>query len=267
MPDSGNIKRFSVDDEFRAFYLANGFVVFKDLFSPYEIEEIYADILSLIRIRFGKDEPISAFVSGYSRDKATWKACAKQLQNSLPNLHVGTKPAIAATLKRAGLANPMACVLPEIRIDMPSDAQYRQPWHQDWRSGQGSLNSVTVWVPLHDVTAEHGAIDFIPGSHLLGYQPTDVIVEPMRFLMRDPPSDRARRVTATLRRGECVLFSQFLIHQSGTNNSGVPRFTSQFRFADRSDPAFIANNYRIPTSSELVWDSPPSAKEVSKVFE
>lgn len=266
MPDSGSIKRFSVDDEFRAFYLANGFVVFKDLFSSHEIGEIYADILSLIRIRFGKDESISAFVSGYERDKATWQACAKQLQNSLPNLHVGTKPAITAVLERAGLANPMACILPEIRIDMPNDAKYRQPWHQDWRSGQGSLNAVTVWVPLHDVTAEHGAIDFIPGSHLLGYKPIDVIGNPMRFLMRDPPLDSAPRVTATLQRGECILFSQFLIHQSGTNISGTPRFTSQFRFADRSDPAFIANNYRIPTSSELVWDRPPSAEMVAEVF-
>jgi ectoine hydroxylase-related dioxygenase (phytanoyl-CoA dioxygenase family) len=258
--------RFSIEDDINGFYRSHGYVVLKDLFEPEEIEGIYDDILKLIGIRFGPGRAISNFLSSYSQDNLIWKACAKQFQNSLPNLHAGTKPAITELLRTLGMAEPIACVLPEIRIDMPGDSQYRQLWHQDWRSGQGSLNAVTIWVPLHDVTADHGAIELIPGSHLQGYRPVEVIENPTRYLLKELPEQSTSKITASLSRGECILFSQFLLHQSGENISGSPRMTSQFRFADRCDPAFIANNYRIPVSTELVWENPPTARDIAMVF-
>jgi phytanoyl-CoA hydroxylase len=42
--------------------------------------------------------------------------------------------------------------------------------HQDWRTGQGSLDSAVIWFPMVDAGADIGALQVIPGSHKTGLQ-------------------------------------------------------------------------------------------------
>ena len=44
------------------------------------------------------------------------------------------------------------------------------PWHQDQHYWPlGTNNTITMWMPLHDITANMGAMDFATGSHTQGY--------------------------------------------------------------------------------------------------
>ena len=49
-----------------------------------------------------------------------------------------------------------------------SRASINLPFHQDFRSMQGSLNSIVVWIPLLDVRDIDGPIEIILKSHKLG---------------------------------------------------------------------------------------------------
>lgn len=265
MPRDLFTARFSIVDEFSEFYHRHGYLLFSDLFLPGEIQAIYNDVLEIFRNRFGGRDLQETIVDPYTSQRDVWRTCAKQLQNSLLQLHAGTKPEIIQVLKKLGLQSPAAWVLPEVRIDMPLDQRYMQPWHQDWRSGQGSFNSVTIWTPLHDVTKDNGAIKLIPGSHLWGYLDVDVIQDPVRYVMKDPPRKDEPNIVAELKQGECILFSQMMVHASGINVSGKPRFTCQFRFADRLDTDFIKNNYRIPEATDLVWEKGPTYADMARV--
>ena len=42
------------------------------------------------------------------------------------------------------------------------------PWHQDWLSMQGSLNSVVIWLPLVNIDEKIGGISILEGSHKFG---------------------------------------------------------------------------------------------------
>ena len=69
-----------------------------------------------------------------------------------------------------------------------------------------------------------------------------------------------------LEMGECVAFSQMLVHRSGENVTKSPRLSAQLRFADYSDSPFIAEGYPIPASSELVWKNLPSERHMRGIY-
>jgi ectoine hydroxylase-related dioxygenase (phytanoyl-CoA dioxygenase family) len=149
---------------------------------------------------------------------------------------------------------------------MPQDQQYMQPWHQDWRSGQSSLNSITIWVPLHDVREENGAIDVMPQTHRWGLLQTEELSNPRRFLVNDPIIEGCQYFPAEIKQGESVAFSQMLVHRSGFNRTNQPRITVQLRFGDYAEPHFVARGLPVPAGSDLLWNPPPSEREMKQVF-
>ena len=45
--------------------------------------------------------------------------------------------------------------------------------HQDWRTGQGSLDSIVMWFPMVDCGADLGALQIVPASHTIGLLKAD----------------------------------------------------------------------------------------------
>lgn len=263
------LRRFRISDDFGDTYRAEGYVILADLFDAGEVRQVLDEIRRAWDLRFqpagGSDEG-DVIVRHYNTDKIAWQQCARRMQHSLAAARLASKPAVVSTLQKAGLAEPMYSTFPELRVDMPGDARYMQPWHQDWRSGQGSLNAVTIWVALQDITAEMGAIEVLPGSHLWGLCEVEELPDPRRFSVTDSRVEGAQGPIAELAAGECALFSQMLVHRSGRNTSGRPRFTAQLRYSDRAEPRFVANGFRLPTGSEPVWDRWPDAADMRRIY-
>lgn len=266
------LSKFSLSEDFIGFYRENGYVIIKDLFSREELGRARSEIYTLFEtsLRDINEEGLSGpdlMTSYYQKEKERWQRCAKRMYDLLGVYSLAAKSQVAEVLKRLGLQTPIISTRPEVRTDMPGDDQYMQPWHQDWRSGQGSLNSVTIWAPLHDVRVKNGAIEIVPGSHLLGYLEVEELSNPRRFSIIDQRVSEMSSMPVELDFGEVALFSQMLVHRSGRNQSGTPRLTVQIRFLDYSESLFLENGLPSPrTSSEMLWERPPSADDMRHYF-
>jgi phytanoyl-CoA hydroxylase len=254
------------------FYRANGFVILTDVFDAPEVTRVRDDVVALFKRRLASiDEGNAAddlelINRYYESHKNLWRQCAQRMWDVLSVYGLGVRPAVIETLHRLGLEAPMISTRPEVRTDMPGDVDYMQPWHQDWRYGQGSINSVTFWLPFQDVSSENGTIDVMPGSHLLGYLETEELSNPRRFSIVDRRIQGLPYEPVVMELGEAIVFSQLLVHRSGFNRSGLPRLTMQMRFTDYAEQRFLENGFPAPSSSALLWDRPPTASELEQAF-
>lgn len=265
------MNKFSVSDDYAPFYQQEGYVVFTDAFSAAELNAIRSDIFDVFESRFrGIDAAgrrgIELLAYQYAENRPLWQQCARRMFDLLSIYGLASKPQVVDIVKTLGLAKPMISTRPEVRTDMPRDEQYMQGWHQDWRYGQGSLNSVTFWVPLHDVTEENGTVEVMPGTHTLGYLECEELSNPRRFVIPDASIPARPSFPCRLKQGEALVFSQMLLHRSGFNSSGLPRLTTQIRFVDYAEPRFLAQGLPSPQSSAMMWAQPPSAADMAAMF-
>lgn len=141
-----------------------------------------------------------------------------------------------------GLAFPVLASPPEVRTDFPGDSKYSQQWHVDWPYAQTSLNSLTIWTPLHDVKREDGALKVLPGSHMEPIRRFFTEDSPRKFLV--DAGDVVTRVRdIEVRKGESLVFSQNLIHSSGWNTTNLVRLSFQIRIADVLHPEWVASRH------------------------
>jgi len=143
-----------------------------------------------------------------------------------------------------------------MRLDKPHDDRHLFAWHQDSVYLFGSVNAITVWVPLQDVDLDHGTIQVIPGSHRSGLLPfkriSDKVIAPyVPMLQRDislANSVTGEQVTIEAKRGDIVVFKQMLLHRSTANLRDQIRWTAQLRITDLSDPDYLRQ--RFPTGDK-----------------
>jgi non-heme Fe2+,alpha-ketoglutarate-dependent halogenase len=109
------------------------------------------------------------------------------------------------------------------------------PFHQDavyWPLSPS--RTVTVWIAIDDADEDNGAVEFVPGSHLLG--PLDHeqrSLDGTRALKREAVGVPAGgpRYTNVLRAGQVSLHSDLLLHGSPANTSGRRRAGLTLRYA------------------------------------
>ena len=102
------------------------------------------------------------------------------------------------------------------------------PWHQDdafHRKGSGVPESISIWMPLQDVTVENGCMRYIRGSNLGP-------LYPHRSPRNDPrihgletisPPDLTNCVAVPVRAGDAVIHLSRTLHSAGVNTSDQPR--------------------------------------------
>jgi ectoine hydroxylase-related dioxygenase (phytanoyl-CoA dioxygenase family) len=115
------------------------------------------------------------------------------------------------------------------------------PWHQDdafHRKGSGVLESVSVWMPLQDVTLESGCMRYIRGSNLGP-------LFPHRSPRNDPRihgletisiPDLTNCIDVPVRAGDAVLHLSRTLHGARVNTSDQPRRAYVLGYSVRSRP-------------------------------
>jgi phytanoyl-CoA hydroxylase len=141
--------------------------------------------------------------------------------------------------------------------------------HQDWRSMQGSLNSVVIWIPLIDIDRDLGALEILPGSHLEGLR-TDRI-ENGFGMVKLTNEEIHKLLPVEVEAGDVLLFSSFLIHQSGNNITNKPRWSCHFRYNDLDEATFKSRKYAHPyiykPNEQLITPDFPIKEQIIKLFE
>ena len=209
----------------------------------------------------------------FNDDYDAFVGAAKLCQHAISLFRLSASEEVIGSLREVGLEQPAICVKPIIYFNSRHiskiEGHYKTPAHQDWRSMQGSLNSVVVWIPLIDIDRDLGALEVIPGSHLRGLLPTEQD-EWFRHVRSDS-IDEAEFVPLEVEAGDLVVFSAFLVHRSGNNTTDSIRWSMHYRYNDAAEQSWIDRKFVHPykvyhPEQEIISETFPSVDHLKEVF-
>jgi hypothetical protein len=214
----------------------------------------------------------AAMVELFNRDLQTFTNCGKQAQHLISLHRLSLDRRIVDALNELGLEFPNISTRPLLYFNAERLAKKEVYWrldaHQDWRSMQGSLDSMVVWLPLVDIDRDLGALEVIPSSHrwgLLDAKFTDGYGHVGESI------DRSQFVPVEVERGDALFFSSLLLHQSGTNITNSIRWSCHFRYNNLAEQTFIERGFPHPylykPQEELITPDFPSRAQVEEVFD
>jgi hypothetical protein len=106
-------------------------------------------------------------------------------------------------------------------------------WHQDHAYWQPELDyhALGVWLPLHDVSVEMGAMQFIPGSHRRGLIPHRQADDPAHNVLTALEIvDDSKAVPCPLKAGGATFHHAETLHYTAPNTTDRPRLAFPMEF-------------------------------------
>ncbi|WP_411288341.1 phytanoyl-CoA dioxygenase family protein [Phenylobacterium sp.] len=267
----------------RDHFLAEGFVVVRGLLDPAELDEINRQMGELFVLQLRR--LCLAIDLGDSRE--AWQANAARLLAADPQLYISTArlTQMLPSANRLLLSEPILALVRELGVEVPvvstrasnhimSDllripgGYHKSPPHQDWRSMQGSLDSLVLWIPTTPVTERSHALEVVPRSHLLGLLPTvDHIMTPT---VSDPRITEDQFVRLPMNPGDVVAFSSFMVHRTGEEGDGLVRIAFSTRYNNAAEETYVAHGYPTPYKysyqTDLIVEGFPTIQDVSRTF-
>jgi phytanoyl-CoA hydroxylase len=265
-------------------YKKTGFQLVKNLFDANEIELIHKEAKEIFYRQFKNlGYPVSNIKTEDDFNKLMFRmfeehpeliiSSGKNIQHLISLHRLSLDERIVNILQKLGLKTPNICTRPMFFFNAKKLAKKQVYWktdpHQDWRSMQGSLNSMVVWVAMCDIDISLGALEVIPSSHLDGLQTTEMVDS--FGLIPEQIAVQSKFVPVEVKKGDVLFFSSFLIHQSGNNSTenGI-RWSAHFRYNDLDEPDFIARGYPHPyvyyPDQTVITPQYPEADTVKKYF-
>jgi phytanoyl-CoA hydroxylase len=215
-----------------------------------EAQAVFARQLRRLGLLDGGDfsEPMfmSAMRAYFATDLEGFINCGRTCQRLLTLNRLGLDELLLEGVRALGISSPTICTQPVIyfnsRYLAKTEVYYKYPPHQDWRSMQGSLNAMVVWIPLVDVDLALGALEVIPGSHLWGL--VDSQEDDWYRSIPNLQDDAFRSVEVEA--GDALFFSSFLVHRSGNNTTEDIRWSCHFRYNDLDEPSYAERKFVTP---------------------
>ena len=219
-----------------------GYCLIKNLFSHQEIQDIREE-MKMIFSSFSSGGVIddSFIMELFRTDINAFIGCANLCQK-LPSVYrLAGSERIVQALKGFGLGFPTLNTKPLVSFSSKNTAKSEAYWkvgsHQDYPSNLGSLNGVTLWMPLQDMDDDLGPLEVVPDSDKIG------ILEHIGI----PPVltvDNYNYESIKMNIGDALFFDTKTIHRSGTNNTEDRiRWSMHFRYNDAFEPSYIDRKY------------------------
>jgi phytanoyl-CoA hydroxylase len=266
----------------RQFYNANGYVHMKSFFDKATVARVHDNAKAVFAgqmhhrgLLLDKDvserEFETALYQFFREDTESFVNCGKTCQHLVSLHRLALSEPLIARLHDFGIETPNICTRPVMFFNSPhlakTESYYKAPPHQDWRSMQGSLNAVVVWVPLIDIGKDLGALEIIPGSHLSGLLDS---VEDDWYRTIEGTTDE-QYVPVEVEAGDALFFSAFLLHRSGDNTTNSIRWSCHFRYNDLAEQTFVERKYPNPyiykPEQELITRDFPTKAQLQQVFQ
>jgi ectoine hydroxylase-related dioxygenase (phytanoyl-CoA dioxygenase family) len=264
-------------------YRQEGWTVQRGLIPPATLDALLADIAGV----FGRAARAAGIalpdptdraslsllaVRLFDADRTVYAGAAKQTQflASVQRLCVG--PEMSGMLERLGIAVPALSTRPVIHYMADAlkfeGGYHKTPAHQDWRSVQGSLDGVVVWLPLFDVGRNDYPLEVATRSHRLGLLPSEDHAFGHRIADGQVGEDAFSPLP--LARGDAVFFSSFLVHRTGALGGDQVRVAISFRYNNAAEPSFVARHHPVPyiyrPDMRLVTEGFPTAADMRRFF-
>jgi phytanoyl-CoA hydroxylase len=261
----------------------DGFSVVRDLIGIDTLDLLVADIGGVfgrrsralgLDVEDPVDQPsLSALLTWlFDHDRQAYIATARQTQHLASVHRLGLAPELMRVVAELGLTVPALSTRPVIHYmadQLKVDGGYHKtPIHQDWRSVQGSLDGISLWLPLFDVGVRDYPLEVLRGSHHGGLLPS--VDDPFGHRVADGQVDEADFVPVPVRRGDVIFFSGFLVHRTGNLGGERVRIALSYRYNNAAEPSFVARNYPSPyvyrPDMRLLQEDFPSADDVRRIF-
>ena len=240
-------------DDQRRTYAAQGYLVVRGALPPAVVDAftrvLEAEVDRRARAMYARGEVTDLYTTepfatrwyrlrqeqGGPEDHTTWHACVfgRELYA------LWTHPAIVDVVE--SLIGPEVQVSGDwlLRPKLPAEAVSGLPWHQDsgYMKDTEQYHWPTVWVALVPVDRANGAMEFLPGTHLLPIQEhgNREHVSGGRTPQHDPSAGR-EVVTMSMDRGDFVIFHNHLFHRSTVGGAASVRWSIDFRFSPAGTP-------------------------------
>ncbi len=265
-------------------YKKNGFQLVKGLFNEGEIDtirieaqQIFKNQMNQIGLNLSEIDTEESFnlklFQLFNESPDHIISSGKHIQHLISLHKISLDSRITDILKQLGFGFPNICTRPVLFFNAKKLAKKQVYWktdpHQDWRSMQGSLNSMVVWVALSDIDISLGALEVIPGSHKKGLQAKEMVDS--FGLITEAQLGGEKFVPIEVKKGDVLFFSSFLIHQSGDNSTenGI-RWSCHFRYNDMNETEFIERGYPHPyvyyPNPDLITENYPKDGRVEEYF-
>jgi len=247
------LNEINISNDDIIFFKKNGYLKINNLIKKEYIEDILFEIKDIFNIQFkNKSIKNNSFeenlVDLFNLDFDTFLSCAKNCQNLFLIHNLGSSKKMYDLLKKFEIKKPNICTRPVTFINYEKTSKQKINHtifeHQDWRSMQGSINSVVLWVPLVNIRKELGALEVSPGSHLNG-----LVSDNVENNFGRTPEEISKKLifkSIEVEAGDCLIFSSFLVHRSGINTTNKIRFSSHFRYNDMLEESYVDRGFPTP---------------------
>jgi ectoine hydroxylase-related dioxygenase (phytanoyl-CoA dioxygenase family) len=213
-----------------AFFAENGFLVVDRITTDDELEWLTKIFLAI----FDEDEG-QVFEPGREPDQQG----PTQLSQSLhPEIRF---PELLETTYRRNALHFAAALLDVSEAELsswghmirkPALKSRAAPWHQDeayWRP-ELTYHALAVWLPLHEVTVDRGAMQFIPGSHKGDLLMHHHVGDPRGNLLEAEGADPAKAVPCPLPAGGATFHHHRTLHFTAPNTTPLDRLAYPMEF-------------------------------------
>jgi phytanoyl-CoA hydroxylase len=271
----------------REAFLADGYFVARGIIDTGLLDQINQEIASLFEMQLGRLglKIDTAQEAGGARE--AFQNNAERLLQADVKCYIDTArltqmfpsanqlmicEALVELSKAAGVEYPVISTrvsnhIMSDRLKIPG-GYHKSPPHQDWRSMQGSLDSVVIWIPTTPVSLQSHPLEVARGSHLMGLLDTAHHIQtPM---VDDPRITEDSFTRLQMEPGDAVIFSSFLVHRTGEQGDGLVRIAYSTRFNNALESTWVGHGYPTPYKysyqTELIVPGFPKGRDLAKIF-
>lgn len=265
------------------FYRENGYLIVEDIFDPVHLDEA----LEHFNCSFVQQlERMNLTIASGATLDALHQNMASLLAASIP-LYLATlrmcsklygvyRLMTADRLRHAcadlGIATPLFQTTPVLhlmsnKLVIPGGYQGLDA-HQDWTSVQGSLDTITTWIPFMDIDPQLFTLEVAPKSHLLGLLSGDQ--EQHVFKVDEKHFTEDSFVPVCVGKGGVCLMSNFTLHRSSRRGDERIRISVSGRYENASESTFITREYPFTQQKSmqrgLITADFPSVEQVRDTY-
>jgi len=242
-------------NKFKNFYKKNGYFIYKiDKKLIHKVRKEFIKVFSILstnhnRAKIFNDRDIIKLYKSKRRD--LWVASYDILKLH-PSLYaICNSKNFQDILKITDIKKPCFIAKPVVRVDMPFDKNFSFKSHQDHPYSLGSSNSITIWTPLQNTDVKTGALKIVEKSHInkkiykYSLDNKKYNIDLAKVLKKNTNFKKYYKISLNdkefnfksinVKAGEVLVFSQYLVHKGGINQSNKIRFSTQFRYTDLSE--------------------------------
>lgn len=226
-------------EELRARLSADGYLFFRGLIARDRVLGVRRSFVSVLDgcgwLAADADESRPLPGAGAVREAAPGYFETYARIQQLQNFHeLGHEPNVLALMSGVFGEQVLAHPRKIARMSLPRDDEYTPP-HQDYPLIQGSVDALTMWVPLGDCPREQGGLRILRGSHRRGLLPSVTRRGPGNLGV-DVDDEDSNWSTVDYQAGDAVLFTSLTVHGALLNQSETLRLSADYRYQPLADP-------------------------------